>query len=250
MSFNKKKIADIVDNNYVNASVLYYFGISFFDYSEETLEQACIEKGLDVKMVVKKLEADPNSGPGDFLALQEYPIDLIIEYLKHTHFIFIKQKLPYLAQLIKNSSLKAEDYYTAIAKDLKFVFPLFVEDFIHHIYEEEDTLFSYIASLNDYLNGGGNPSVMYWKMENNSLQKFAMEHEQHDDEMRGIRNITNDYELVEGASLPIKVIYSELQTLEEDLKTHARIENEVLFPKALQLEKEAILKFQSKIKLN
>jgi len=249
LSFDKKKIADIVDNNYVNASVLYYFGISFFDYSEETLEQACLEKGLDVNIVIKKLEADPGDNSSDLLALQEYPIDLIIEYLKHAHYIFIKQKLPYLAQLIKNLEVK-KGIHEGISKDLKFVFPLFVEDFIHHIYEEEDTLFSYVADLNGYIRGNTNASVVYMQMEKNSLQKFAMEHEQHDDEMRGIRNITNDYKVAEGTSLPLKVIYSELQKLEEDLKTHARIENEVLFPKALQLEKEAVMKFQSKIKLN
>jgi len=249
LSFDKKKIADIVDNNYVNASVLYYFGISFFDYSEETLEQACIEKGLDVNVVVKKLETDPNKGQGDFLSLQEYPIDLIIEYLKHTHYIFIKQKLPYLAQLIKNFKLENQNY-DSIINDLKFVFPLFVEDFIHHIYEEEDTLFSYILDLNEYMKGKGNMSSLYWQMEKKSLQRFAMEHEAHDDEMRGIRNITKNYSVLANTPLPLKVIYAELQSLEKDLITHARIENEVLFPKALVLEKEATSKFQSKIRLN
>lgn len=249
LSFNKKKISDIVDNNYVNASVLYYFGISFYDYSEATLEQACFDMGLDVRNVVRKLEADPGQDPSDVLSLNEYPIDLIVEYLKHTHFLFIKQKLPYLAQLIEGMKVPTDEL-GLIARDLQFIFPIFVEDFIHHIYEEEDTLFSYILGLNDYLKYQRNQSSIYWKMEESSLQKFAMEHDQHDDEMRGIRNITNDYDVNVNTPLHMKVIYSELQSLEKDLKTHARIENDILFPKAMMLEKEAILKLQSKIKLN
>lgn len=249
LSFNKKKISDIVDNNYVNASVLYYFGISFYDYSEATLEQACLDKGLDVNNVIRKLESEPGRGANDILSLSEYPIDLIVEYLKHTHFLFIKQKLPYLAKLIEGMTPPIGEL-GLVVNDLQFVFPIFVEDFIHHIYEEEDTLFSYIIGLNDYINHNKNQSAIYWKMEESSLQKFAMEHDQHDDEMRGIRNITNNYKVTPETPLHIKVIYAELQSLEQDLKTHARIENDILFPKAMMLEKEAILKLQSKIKLN
>lgn len=249
MSFNKKKIAEIVDNNYVNASVLYYFGISFFDFSEETLEQACKEKGLKVETVIKKLESHPDSDTQNVQILQQYPIDLIVEYLKHAHYIFIKQRLPYLAKLIDGLENSNENF-DSITKDLKFVFPLFVEDFIHHIYEEEDTLFKYILDVHLYLKEASNPSAVYWQMEKSSLQKFVMEHEQHDDEMRGIRNITQNYHTDERTPLHIKVIYAELKALESELKVHARIENDILFPKALMLEKEAVAKLQSKIKLN
>jgi len=246
VDIDKRKIADIVDNNYVNASVLYYFGISFFDYSEETLEQACRDKGLDVKVVIEKLESKPCNGPDSIHCLKEYPIDLIVEYLKHTHYLFIKQKLPYLAKLIKNITPPVGPS-SQIVEDLKFVFPLFVEDFIHHIYEEEDTLFSYVLNLNEYLKNHKRPTQVYWEMENSSLQQFAVEHDQHDDEMEGIRKITKDYDLSGKLPLPLRVVYAELQSLENDLKTHARVENEILFPKALSLEKEAISKLKRTI---
>ena len=38
-----------------------------------------------------------------------------------------------------------------LASDLKSIFPLFVEDFVHHIYEEEDTLFTYIGRLTNFV---------------------------------------------------------------------------------------------------
>jgi regulator of cell morphogenesis and NO signaling len=73
-------------------------------------------------------------------------------------------------------------------------------------------------------------------MEKNSLRNFAMEHEVHDDEMEGIRKITKDYHLTVNAPLHVKVIYTELKAFEKSLQIHARIENEILFPKALSLE--------------
>ncbi len=244
-----KRIKDLVDQNNVHAYVLFYFGIKFYEYSEQTLEQVCVHKGLKVDQVVKELESPTENFQEADLPLISYPIDLIIEYLKHAHFTFVKHKLPYISRLVEAFKADHEDYDT-VEKDLKELFPLFLEDFIHHIYEEEDTLFGYIRVLERASRGLYNPSQLYYMLERNSLQRFAMEHEAHDDEMEGIRKITNDYRLGKDAPLHVKVIYSELTAFEKTLKTHARIENEILFPKAMMLENRVKRVFGEKIKLN
>jgi regulator of cell morphogenesis and NO signaling len=106
---------------------------------------------------------------------------------------------------------------------LKILFPLFMEDFIHHIYEEEDTLFKYIQKLEHAKQGRYHTSSLYHSMEKYSLQKCALEHEAHDDEMAGIRQMTKDYFLTPDAPLHVKVIYSELIQFEKTLQEHARI---------------------------
>jgi regulator of cell morphogenesis and NO signaling len=247
-SLKDKRIADLVDQNYVHAYVLFYFGIRFYEYSEYTLEQVCKKQGLKVDQVVKELESPTHLRETD-LPLVSYPIDLIIEYLKHSHFLFIKHKLPYIARLVE--SFKAHhDEYTPIERDLKLVFPLFVEDFIEHIYEEEDTLFHYILALEKASKGNYLPGKLYYLLENNSVQKFAQEHEAHDDEMEGIRKITRNYTLGPNAPLHVKVIYSELTAFEKSLITHARIENEILLPKAMATENKVRKSFFEKSAFN
>ena len=243
-----KRIADLVDQNYVHAYVLFYFGIRFFEYSEHTLAQVCTERGLKVEQVVRELEAPTHLQETD-LPLVSYPIDLIIQYLKHSHFLFIKHKLPYIVRLVESFKANHDDYYQ-IEKDLKIVFPLFVADFIEHIYEEEDTLFIYIQALQRAAKGEYHPGKLFMLMEKNSIQKFSMEHEVHDDEMEGIRKITKDYNLGATAPLHVKVIYNELKGFEKSLITHARIENEILFPKVMALENKVKQFFFEKVKFN
>lgn len=247
-ALKNKRIAQLVDENYVHAYVLFYFGIRFDEYSELTLEQVCQERGLRVEQVVRELESPTHLKETD-LPLVSYPIDLIIEYLKHSHFLFIKHKLPYIAKLVETFKANHDDFI-AVERDLKIVFPLFVEDFIHHIYEEEDTLFSYIKALERASRGQYIPTRLFYLMEKNSLQKFSMEHEAHDDEMEGIRKITNDYALQPNTPLHIKIIYQELKAFEKNLITHARIENEILFPKAMALEVKVKHAFFEKAKYN
>ncbi len=244
-----RRIAELVDQDNLRAHVLYYFGIKFFEFPEHTLEQICQEKGLIVDSVVKELESPGENFKEVDLPLISYPVDLIMEYLKHAHFLFVKHKLPYIGRLVE--SFKAEhDEYRVIEKDLKILFPLFLEDFIHHIYQEEDTLFKYIKLLEKAEMGQYNPSELYQMMEKHSLQKCAIEHEAHDDEMQGIRMITKDYYLASDAPLHVKVIYSELIGFEKVLQEHARVENEILFPKAMALENEVKKKFFDRSRFN
>lgn len=243
-----KRIDQLVEENYVNAYVLYYFGIRFDEYFSFTLEQACNDKGLNIEQVIRELESPQLLREAD-LPLLSYPIDLIIEYLKHSHYLFIKHKLPYIAKQVENFQPE-DNRYRSVARDLKMVIPLFVEDFIHHIYEEEDTLFRYIKTLDRASKGDYIPTRLYQMMEGFSIQKFSIEHEAHDDEMEGIRKITNDYALDPDASLPVKVIYNELKDFEKSLLTHARIENEILFPKAMILETRVKQAFLERVQLN
>lgn len=247
-ALKNKRIAQLVDENYVHAYVLFYFGIRFDEFPEDTLEQSCVRKGLKVEQVVRELE-NPTHVQETDLPLISYPIDLIIEYLKHSHFLFIKHKLPYIARLV-NSFKASEEVYTSVERDLKIVFPLFVEDFIEHIYEEEDTLFRYIKVLDRASKGSFIPTKLFYLIEKHSVQKFAMEHDVHDDEMAGIRRITRDYRIDASTPLHVKVIYNELKEFEKNLITHARIENEILFPKAMALESRVRQLFFEKTKLN
>lgn len=243
-----RKITEIVNENYVYGYVLYYLGIEFYDYSEKTLLQACKEHGLDVNKVVESLEAVNKYSEEENLALRKYPIELIIKYLVHAHYNFVKKRLPYLARLIDN--LPDEKYYQFIVDDLKFIFPIFVEDFIQHIYQEEDTFFYHINLLNKALKNECNPSELYYQMEKNSIEQFAIEHDTHDDDMSAVKQILDNFKIGDDASLLLRVTYAELNKFQKELDVHAKIENEVLFPKALELEKKVRQHMRTKMKHN
>ncbi|MCU0352275.1 MAG: hemerythrin domain-containing protein [Cytophagales bacterium] len=230
----RRTITDLVDDNYVYAHVLYYFGIRFYEYADDTLEQVCRRRGLDATQLIRSLENALNTPQNTAPVLEALPVDLVVEYLRHAHAVFIKRTLPYMAHLVE--TLRPET--AACVKDLQLLFPLFVEDFIIHIHEEEDTFFRHVQLLQQARNRKVPTGKVFFELEKHSVQHFAMDHETHDDEMAGIREITNQYTLPAGCSQHLKVVFAELKAFETDLITHARVENEILFPKALVLEKE------------
>ncbi|HAI77192.1 MAG TPA: iron-sulfur cluster repair di-iron protein [Microscillaceae bacterium] len=178
-----------------------------------------------------------------------YPIDLVVRYLQHAHHVFLNHKLPYMASLVENLTVETIGN-AAIIRDLQTFFPLFIDEFIEHIHEEEDTFFKYILLLHQASHGKFKQGELYQAMEKNPVHFFALEHHIHDDEMRGIREITNDYTLDAKATLHLVVLYEEFKSFERDLKLHARIEDCVLLPKAIRLEKLVKAMLHPKVKLN
>jgi regulator of cell morphogenesis and NO signaling len=227
-----KAIENLIDENFVYAKVLNYFGVQFYENRGKTLKEICQENNLSEDRLKELLEKSIQLKPSKE-ELMTYPARLIIEYLKHSHQLFIKDRLPYILKLINEIGEKDSSH---LISDLKFVMPMFVEDFIKHIYEEEDRLFHYVSSVEQYLASGDNVLAPVM-IKGFSINDFIHHHGDSDDEMKGIRGITDQYNVDDLDDMHLKVILKELQQFDSELTHHASIENEILFPKAIQLEK-------------
>ena len=244
----KRSIADLVSENQGLAAVLHYFGISFFKCEQQTLEEVCRNFKVSPEQVVAELERWAKSKDPTTDELYLHSIEVLVGYLKKKHRFFIRQELPFLSSMVE--VIDHLSPYESLLADLRLMFPLFVDDFIHHIHEEEDTLFDRIFLLQEIEKNITPMDTAVKIFEKSSILDLAEEHEAHDDEMEGIRKLTTDYQLPADAPIAIKILYLELQKLEQELIVHSKIENGLLFPKAVELEKDVKRKLLLKIKSN
>lgn len=247
-NINEATVSELVSENYVFASVLHYFGISFYQYSTDTLSKVCKKHKVHPDQLVAELEEWASRKEPTSEELYLNPIEVLVAYLKQKHYYFVRQELPFLSNLI--AGITPEIEYVGLMADLRIMFPLFVEDFIHHIHEEENRLFKRIEMLQDVEEDQYSLADALVILEKDPIASLADEHEIHDDEMEGIRKLTKDYQLPENAPLTMKVLYHELENFERELTVHAQIEDQLLFPKAVQLEREAIRLIRKKIGTN
>ena len=64
-----------------------------------------------------------------------------------------------------------------------------------------------------------------------------MEHEVVGENLAAIRKLSHDYTLPEDACASYSLLYRLLDEFEDDLHLHIHLENNILFPKAVDLEK-------------
>lgn len=236
MKVFERTISSIVDENYLYARALDYLGVDFCLHGDRKLGHLCEEMGIDKKLVIKSFYLFDRNHRLSFKELDRYPLELVLEYLKHSHQQFIKQRLPFISRVIHHSE---------IHPDLKFIFPHFVEDFISHIYEEEDTLFRYIEKLIE-IRKGAHPTTILWKYRHFSITEM-LKHHKEEDELEGIRALIEDQPVL---SLTAKVVFNEIKSFDREMLYHAEIENNILFPKAIQLESEISRRVALLSKLN
>ena len=242
-NMDNSKVFDIISNDFKYAKVLDSFGINFYDHYDNTIDQICKRKGLSSSSIHGYRVAMDESFDLDLKTLESSPINLVIEYLKHNHSYFIKNKLPYIKSLISSLSLENKKY--KFFNDLKFIFPLFYEDFVDHILEEEKYIFSYIQKLYHLEDSNKSHARMFFEMKKISLKNIAKEHLEEDSEMAGIRGLTSDYSYQNIENLHLKVIFQELEAFDKELDIHSVIENKILFPRALDLEKSVADKIRN-----
>ena len=138
-------------------------------------------------------------------------------------------------------NLKPE-YFTESEKskceEIKFLFADFSFKFIWHMRLEEKGYFDYVNKL-AIASTSARECPKEWLeviLNSFSLSEFEMAHGNDDDELVAIGEIANNYDLKESDHLYLSVLYKELQKFEKELIQHARIEDSVLLPKAIELE--------------
>ncbi|MCS6968965.1 MAG: iron-sulfur cluster repair di-iron protein [Cytophagales bacterium] len=247
-----KRLFELVAENHALGAILHVFGIDFCQHGHQTLEAICRQKRISTIPILKEWESMRQQervfAPD---LLKNYAVDAIIDYLKNAHRIFMRRRLPYMQHLVENARADSlSPKMQEILNDLKVAFPLFAEDFIRHILEEENSTFKYILLLDDALYHRGGLGKAFFAMQKHTMQSIAIKHHHDDDEMQGIRELTHHYATDSHTPLVVRVLYSELQRFEKELQIHAAIENRILLPKALVLEDKVKRLLQEKAALN
>jgi regulator of cell morphogenesis and NO signaling len=225
----------IIDQDYTAGAVLDSFGLDFIGQPDRKLKCACHEKNIDLNFLVSRFESR-KSLKHPLLLLSYESCERITSHLKETHRYFIRLRLPYMSRVISKMDNKLfED--EELANDLKWLFPEFVFDFSAHVLKEEETIFNYILAIEQAAQKPRNNWKIFQTLQMASMQSIIDNHLEDDDEMLGIRTLTQGYAIDTHTNPYKKLIYSELKSFEEELCYHSRIENDLLFPRAFELEK-------------
>ncbi len=251
-SNSKLLVADVVSQNFQNAALLDSLGISFFEHEDKSLHELCCSFGIEPTFLGTYLREGNLKPSKAIFWFPERSAPDVLEHLCAWHKYFVHQKLPYMQRLV-TAALRAPSHCKesrVIANDLNIALPLFNQDFIEHIEEEEKGLFAYINCLHtaQTQHWAFLKTAWYIFVKKLSIKQFGEHHLEEDDCMKGIRELTSDYKLPPNASLALTVLYAELQDLEAELLAHAQTENDILMPLAADLE-AAVLQKCARVRL-
>lgn len=233
----KSIIGELVAADYRMASVFHAHGIDFCCKGNRPVEEACAENKIEVSKLLFQLEDVASAQQEGAVDYKSWPLDLLIDYIEKKHHRYVTAK----SVEIKPFLSKIADVHGDRHPELHEVEELFdgaAAALAQHMQKEELLLFPYIKKLVNFKSGDPLPqSVGFESLEAYIAETMQTEHENEGERFRRIAELTDNYQTPADGCRTYEVSLAMLKEFESDLHQHIHLENNILFPKSVQLEK-------------
>ncbi len=241
MEISKKlTVGEVVKENYKTAQIFDRNNIDFCCGGGITLEKACEKANIDIATLLPELEAVVLANDPDSKYISSMQLNELCDYIEKRHHSYVNDNIPFLSEkLNKLCSVHGENHPELFK--VREMFETAAGNLAAHMQKEELDLFPYIRKLVKFKNGG-NPGLPEFGGIDAPIQDMLNEHQAEGERFFEIAALTSNYTCPPDACNTYRITYQTLNDFEQDLHRHIHLENNILFLKALALEKEIISK--------
>lgn len=231
-------IGQIAAKDLRKAEVFKKYGIDFCCGGKKTLRQVCAEKGIDASKVEQELQAPIASVTAASINYGDWSLSFLSDYIVNTHHHYVRKYLPE----IKGYAIKVAQVHGDVHPELAEVKELVLqvdEELTQHMVDEENILFPLIKKIElAATDKKGLPAAD--KPFASIVAETEEEHDHVGRAMEEIRRLTQNYTVPADGCASYKLLFKMLEEFESDLFIHIHLENNILFPKADDLEKSLL----------
>jgi regulator of cell morphogenesis and NO signaling len=218
------------------ARVFERFGIDYCCGGERSLAQACSAAKVNLREVEEAFKKpQPPSGDCDW---QEATLAELVKHIVAKHHEYVRQEIQRMIPLFAKVAGAHGKKHPELEK-IQSSFQALAEELTTHTMKEERMLFPYIAQLELATNSGARPTASLFGTVKNPVRVMMMEHDSAGELLRKMREVSKNYALPADACLSFQMLYRALEEFEADLHQHIHLENNILFPRAIELEAKA-----------
>lgn len=232
-------VGELVAQDYRTASVFKSHKIDFCCKGNRTIREVCDSGKVETASLLENLNKIVNSVEAGATDYQTWPLDLLADYIEKKHHRYVQEKTqeikPYLDKIC---SVHGEHHPELF--EIKDQFNASAGELAMHMKKEELILFPHVRKMVQSKQAGSMPDKPHFGTVNNPIQMMMAEHEVEGDRFRKIAELSNDYTPPADACNTYRVTFALIKEFENDLHTHIHLENNILFPKAIEMEKEFV----------
>lgn len=231
-------LAQIVTGNHRTASLFEKYHLDFCCKGKRSLKQACEEQNLSIDQVLGEINAVYDTGKNSSnVEFDNLSLTQLADYIIKTHHEYVKLELPKLYAYLQKVTEKHGTRHPELSR-ISGRFISLKEELEAHMQKEELVLFPRIRQLESILKQ--EPGKLNLNI-SSLLSPITMMQHEHDHAgtlMEEIRQLTNDYNPPPDACTTYRLSFAGLHEFELDLHQHVHLENNILFPKTMELFKK------------
>ncbi|QNN24061.1 iron-sulfur cluster repair di-iron protein [Planctomycetales bacterium ZRK34] len=226
-------VGELVTERPQRSRVFERLGIDYCCGGKKSLAEVCAAKGYEADQVLSLIEESDASQSTIVIDAATMALTELCDHIEQTHHAYLKTELPRLdAMTHKVAAVHGADEPRLV--ELRETFIRFRDELMMHMQKEEHVLFPIIRSMEsgDLSAGAHCGSVA------NPIAQMEAEHDDAGEALEAFRRLTDAYTPPAWACNTFRATYDALAQLERDMHQHVHKENNVLFPRAIKLERQ------------
>jgi regulator of cell morphogenesis and NO signaling len=211
-------------------------GIDYCCGGTKTLAEACASAHLSADEVLKSLTAaDSAAGKQEDRDWQAQPLAELVAYIINKHHKYTREEIARLGPLL-DKVCAAHDRNHAELLQIRDLFQGLSQELFAHMMKEEMILFPYIVRMEEAVAEGAPVMPPPFGTVQNPVAMMVHEHDSAGAALKGMRQSSAGYAPPEDACASFRTLYKALEDFEADLHQHIHLENNILFPRAIEME--------------
>lgn len=235
MATGTQSIREIISSHPTAAAIFCRFDIDVCAYANESLNEACAQLHLSLEQVLEKIEDAGIEAGAPLANPAQLSPSRLIQHIVRVHHHMIRQELPRLAEMAHAVAKTHEERAPELRKIGDLVAELHA-DLCEHIRKEEQVLFPYIAQLDQEPVLAFRPPQPCFSCVGQPVFMMAQEHERAKLMIAELRQLTDDFKPPVWACSKFAALYAGLRAFADGFEEHRRLEDDVLFPRAMEIE--------------
>ena len=238
-TITEKTVREIAIENPASVRVFESVGIDYCCGGKRSFTDACAHAGVDPLYLATLLdETSQDPSIEDVACWNEKPLADLMAYIVARHHAFVRAEIPRIGSLLGKVVDKHGEAHPEVAH-IEQIFVAIGQELGTHMFKEEQILFPYIQRLEEAAESGAPlPSACFASVER-PIANMVAEHDDAGALLADMRRLSRGYTPPPEACPTFRALYLGLEEFERDLHRHVHLENNILFPRAIEMEKAA-----------
>ncbi len=233
----ERTIGSIVADDYRAAAVLTAHGIDFCCKGGRTVEEVCRTKGLDPTALSREIEESLARDTREGEDLVQWSMGRLVDHIEAVHHRYVEARIPVLKQFLEKLCQVHGDRHPELFQ-IAAEFDGCASAMAVHMKKEELVLFPFIKQLEKAATEGTAAPHPHFGTVNNPVSMMMEDHDAEGERFRRIDRLSYGYVNPPDGCTTYSTAMAMLKEFEADLHRHVHLENNILFPRAVALEKQ------------
>jgi regulator of cell morphogenesis and NO signaling len=238
MNFDlNQTVRDLAVENPSATRVFEKFGIDYCCGGGKSLREACQAANVAPDKLVELLQAaDRGKSTNGNKDWKSEPLSELIDHIVETHHAYTREELDRLEPLLaKVCSVHGQRHPELLR--IQQLFAGLSQELTMHMMKEEQVLFPYINRMEEAVLERRPLMPSMFGTVQNPVQMMMHEHDSAGQVLHEMRELSAGYTAPQDACVSFQTLYRTLDEFERDLHQHIHLENNILFPRAVEMER-------------